>query len=58
LFCKHDYKLVDKTETPSPAERMRCREAEGVSLEFFQRKITWFWKCKKCNHLRREDATH
>ena len=52
-LCRHDWKVLDKTELPSAFDRMGPGvEMEGVQSWVFARKSTTVFACTKCGKLK------
>lgn len=53
LFCKHDYKIVEKHEIKSAAEQLgSVSGATSVPYWFCRRAIIWVMRCEKCSHIK------
>lgn len=56
MFCKHKWKVVDKTVLPSAFEQAKSQgleSCEGVSPSFFTKTALVIVACEHCGKLKR-----
>lgn len=53
LFCKHDYKIIIKTQTPTFTRLPGCSEHMAERMLFGM--TTILWECKKCKKIKKEE---
>ena len=56
LFCKHDWKTIEKVETPSAFEQMaKCglKSLKSLSSDGFDRKALIILSCVKCGQIKK-----
>ncbi len=59
FWCRHDWELADKTTFPNDLEELKrlgfkVKRFSGAGI--MDRKIVWWWKCKKCGKLRKDEV--
>ncbi len=55
-FCKHDWKVLDKTVLPSGYEQIVTahivpKNVENVPADMFQKKVVMILACSRCGKL-------
>ena len=58
--CKHDWEEYDKHVFESPFEQMKREHLSSMSnvgRGFFESKVVWIFKCKKCKNIKKVESS-
>jgi hypothetical protein len=56
MFCGHDYEIINEVVTKSAFDKLSeaCTGRAPITYLMFRRKHITDFKCKKCNHHKRD----